>query len=88
LLATLRGQETLVTRLGHMGGDVESLGAEGYVVTYSGGSTAGSDYRAIGSGPLETSSDYRDAGGRPQETEAVHRGTKAAEETSNSDDRV
>ncbi|GJZ35249.1 reverse transcriptase domain-containing protein [Tanacetum coccineum] len=52
----------------------------GYVVTHSGGSTIGSDYRAIGSGSQETSSNYRDAGGRPQETEAD-------EVTSNSDDR-
>ncbi|GJW53871.1 hypothetical protein Tco_0097956 [Tanacetum coccineum] len=46
------------------------------------------DYRATGSGPQETSGDYRDASGRPQEIEAVHRGTEAAEETSDSDDRV
>ncbi|GKF46873.1 hypothetical protein Tco_0136675, partial [Tanacetum coccineum] len=60
----------------------------GYVVTYSGGNTAGNDYRATGSRPQETGGDYRDAGGRPQETVAVHRGTEAAEETSDSDDRV
>ncbi|GJY02773.1 hypothetical protein Tco_0360925 [Tanacetum coccineum] len=36
----------------------------------------------------ETGADYRDAGGGPQETGAVHRGTKTAEETSDSDDRV
>ncbi|GKF23357.1 hypothetical protein Tco_0075679, partial [Tanacetum coccineum] len=32
--------------------------------------------------------DYRDAGGRSQEGEAVHRGTEAAEENSDLDDRV
>ncbi|GJU42628.1 putative reverse transcriptase domain-containing protein [Tanacetum coccineum] len=36
----------------------------------------------------EAGGDYRDAGGRSQEAEAVHRGTKAAEETSDLDDRV
>ncbi|GKC66156.1 reverse transcriptase domain-containing protein, partial [Tanacetum coccineum] len=36
----------------------------------------------------ETGGDYRDAGGRPQEAKAVHKGTKAAEETSDSDDRA
>ncbi|GKD60081.1 hypothetical protein Tco_1297590, partial [Tanacetum coccineum] len=61
---------------------------EGYVVTYSGGSTASSDYRATSSGPQEIGSDYRDAGGEPQETGAVHRGTKTTEETSDLDDRV
>ncbi|GJU96194.1 hypothetical protein Tco_1320950 [Tanacetum coccineum] len=60
----------------------------GYVVTYSGGSTAGSDYRATGSRPQEIGGDYKDVGGRPQETEAVHRGTEAAKETSDSDDRA
>ncbi|GJX75996.1 hypothetical protein Tco_0322807, partial [Tanacetum coccineum] len=35
--------------------------SEGYVVTYSGGSTAGSDYRATGSRPQEAGGDYRDA---------------------------
>ncbi|GKF72708.1 hypothetical protein Tco_0208822 [Tanacetum coccineum] len=50
--------------------------------------TAGSDYRATGSGSQETRGDYRDAGGRPQETGAVYRGTESAEETSDSDDRV
>ncbi|GKE52677.1 hypothetical protein Tco_1487833, partial [Tanacetum coccineum] len=48
--------------------------------------TAGSDYRAIGSRPQETSGHYRDAGGKPQETEAAHRGSEAAEETSDSGD--
>ncbi|GKB90326.1 reverse transcriptase domain-containing protein [Tanacetum coccineum] len=38
--------------------------------------------------PQEIGGDYRDVGGRPQETEAAHRGTKAAEETSDSGDRV
>ncbi|GKE53307.1 hypothetical protein Tco_1488463 [Tanacetum coccineum] len=56
--------------------------------THACGSTAGNDYRAIGSEPQETSGDYRDAGGGPQETGAVHRGTKTAEETSDLDDRV
>ncbi|GKC34785.1 hypothetical protein Tco_1047169 [Tanacetum coccineum] len=51
------------------------------------GSTAGSDYRATGSGPQETSGDYKDVGSRPQEIGAVHRGTKTAEETLNTDDR-
>ncbi|GKF55217.1 hypothetical protein Tco_0165557, partial [Tanacetum coccineum] len=32
--------------------------------------------------------DYRDDGGRSQEAKAVHRDTKAAEEASDSDDRV
>ncbi|GJT74810.1 hypothetical protein Tco_1041535 [Tanacetum coccineum] len=50
--------------------------------------TAGSDYRATDSRPQETGGDYKDANDRPQEREAVHRGTKAAEETSDSDDRV
>ncbi|GJZ25595.1 putative reverse transcriptase domain-containing protein [Tanacetum coccineum] len=59
----------------------------GYVVTYSGGSTSGSDYRATGNGPQETGGDYRDASGGPQETGAVHRGTKTAEETSDLDDK-
>ncbi|GJU83466.1 hypothetical protein Tco_1285831 [Tanacetum coccineum] len=73
---------------------VDMLGApatddtEGYVFTYSGGSTAGSNYRATGSRPQETSGDYRDAGDRPQETGAVHRGTETAEETLDSDDRL
>ncbi|GKA11012.1 hypothetical protein Tco_0690445, partial [Tanacetum coccineum] len=60
----------------------------GYVVTYSGGSTAASDYKATSSRPQETGGDYRDAGGRPHEIEAVHKGTEAAEETSKSNDRV
>ncbi|GKD63727.1 hypothetical protein Tco_1305835 [Tanacetum coccineum] len=34
----------------------------------TGGSTAGSDYRVIGSGPQETGSDFRVAGGELQET--------------------
>ncbi|GKE91325.1 hypothetical protein Tco_1572420, partial [Tanacetum coccineum] len=46
------------------------------------------DYKAIGSRPQEAGGDYKDAGGRSQEAEAVHRGTKAAEEASNLDDRV
>ncbi|GKD87137.1 hypothetical protein Tco_1358291 [Tanacetum coccineum] len=50
-------------------------------------STVGSDYRATSSKPQETGDDYRDAGGGPQETRAVHKGTKAAEETSDPDDR-
>ncbi|GJX10832.1 hypothetical protein Tco_0200691 [Tanacetum coccineum] len=65
--------------------DVEQ--SDGYVITYSSSSTTGSDYKATGRRPQETSGDYKDAGGRPQETEAVHRGTEAAKETSNSDDR-
>ncbi|GJV30262.1 hypothetical protein Tco_1386710 [Tanacetum coccineum] len=68
--------------------DTDEICTRGYVVMYSGGSTTCSDYRAIGSRPQETGGDYRDAGGRPQETEVVHRGTEAAEETSDSDDRV
>ncbi|GKA60120.1 hypothetical protein Tco_0759433 [Tanacetum coccineum] len=36
----------------------------------------------------EAGGDYKDAGGRSQEAEAVHRGTEAAKEASNSDDRV
>ncbi|GJT76089.1 hypothetical protein Tco_1042814 [Tanacetum coccineum] len=50
--------------------------------------TAGSDYRAIGSRPQEAGGDYKDASGRSQEAEAVHRGAKADEEASDSDDRV
>ncbi|GKC92716.1 hypothetical protein Tco_1158158 [Tanacetum coccineum] len=50
--------------------------------------TAGSDYKATSSRPQEAGGDYKDAGGRPQEAEAVHRGTKAAKETSDLDDRV
>ncbi|GKF79685.1 hypothetical protein Tco_0235253 [Tanacetum coccineum] len=46
------------------------------------------DYKATDNKPQETSGDYRDAGSRPQEAEVVHRGTEAAEETSDSDDRV
>ncbi|GJT26638.1 hypothetical protein Tco_0906913 [Tanacetum coccineum] len=38
--------------------------------------------------PQEADDDYKDVGGRSQEAEAVHRGTKAAEETSDLDDRV
>ncbi|GJR07768.1 reverse transcriptase domain-containing protein [Tanacetum coccineum] len=68
--------------------DTDEIYTRGYVVTYSGGNTAGSDYRAISSRPQETGGDYRDAGGRPHKTEAAHRGTEAAEETSDSDDRV
>ncbi|GJZ28200.1 hypothetical protein Tco_0572847 [Tanacetum coccineum] len=50
--------------------------------------SAVSDYRATSSRPQEAGGDYRDAGGRSQETEAVHKGTEAAEETLESDDRV
>ncbi|GKE66743.1 hypothetical protein Tco_1520904, partial [Tanacetum coccineum] len=35
----------------------------------------------------QTGGDYRDAGGRPQETGAIHRGTKAAKETLDPNDR-
>ncbi|GJW87141.1 reverse transcriptase domain-containing protein, partial [Tanacetum coccineum] len=59
-----------------------------YVVTYLGGSTAGSDYRATGSRPQEAGGDYRDAGCRSQEAKSVHRGTEAVEETSSLDDRA
>ncbi|GJS28836.1 hypothetical protein Tco_0489456 [Tanacetum coccineum] len=38
--------------------------------------------------PQEADDDYKDVGGRSQEAEAVHRGTKAAEETSDLDDRA
>ncbi|GJT17751.1 hypothetical protein Tco_0876457 [Tanacetum coccineum] len=41
------------------------LDDKGYVVTYSGGSTACSDYRATGSGPQKIGGDYKDAGGGP-----------------------
>ncbi|GJY15953.1 copia protein [Tanacetum coccineum] len=68
--------------------DKDEIYTRGYVVTYSGGSIAGSDYRATGSRPQEEGDDYRDVGGRPQEAEAVHGGIEAAEETSDSDDRV
>ncbi|GKE37241.1 hypothetical protein Tco_1460646 [Tanacetum coccineum] len=47
-----------------------------------------SDYRVVGSGPQETGGNYRVAGSGPQETGIVHFGTKAAEETSDQDDRV
>ncbi|GKE71814.1 hypothetical protein Tco_1529886, partial [Tanacetum coccineum] len=50
--------------------------------------TTGTDYKATSSRPQEAGGDYRDASGRSQEKEAAHRGTEAAEETSNSDDRV
>ncbi|GJR09466.1 hypothetical protein Tco_0792118 [Tanacetum coccineum] len=53
-----------------------------------GSSTVGSYYRATSSRPQEACDDYRDVGGRSQEAEAVHRGTEAAEETSDSDDKV
>ncbi|GKD61925.1 putative reverse transcriptase domain-containing protein [Tanacetum coccineum] len=66
---------------------VDMPGAPATDDTELGGSTAGSDYRATGSGPQETSGDYKDVGSRPQEIGAVHRGTKTAEETSNTDDR-
>ncbi|GJY06212.1 putative reverse transcriptase domain-containing protein [Tanacetum coccineum] len=56
-------------------------------LTYLGGRTAGSDYRATCSGPQETSGDYRDVGDRPQETGAVHRGTETAEELHTQDDK-
>ncbi|GJW15364.1 putative reverse transcriptase domain-containing protein [Tanacetum coccineum] len=59
-----------------------------YVATYHSVSLAVSDYRAIGSRPQEAGGDYRDVGGRSQEAEAVYRGTKAAKETSDSDDRA
>ncbi|GKC04991.1 putative reverse transcriptase domain-containing protein, partial [Tanacetum coccineum] len=52
-----------------------------------GGSTAGSDYRVIGSGPQETRGDYRDAGSGPQETGTLHWGTKTAKEALDLDDR-
>ncbi|GJV78249.1 hypothetical protein Tco_1509833 [Tanacetum coccineum] len=45
------------------------------------------DYRATGSRPQEVGGDYKDVGGRSQEAEAVHRGTEAAEEASDLDDR-
>ncbi|GJW98555.1 hypothetical protein Tco_0180363 [Tanacetum coccineum] len=49
------------------------LMAEVYVIRRtSGGSTAGSDYRVIGSGPQETGGDYRDASSELQETDTVH----------------
>ncbi|GJR81541.1 hypothetical protein Tco_0152326 [Tanacetum coccineum] len=64
------------------------MNPRGYVVTYSGGSTAGSDYRAIGSRPHKAGGDYKYAGGRSQEAETFHRGTEAAKEASDSDDRV
>ncbi|GKG21877.1 hypothetical protein Tco_0384472, partial [Tanacetum coccineum] len=57
-------------------------------VAYSGGSTVGNDYRATGSRPQETGGDYKDVDGRPREAEPVHKGTEAAEETSDLDDRV
>ncbi|GKF58997.1 hypothetical protein Tco_0175783, partial [Tanacetum coccineum] len=50
-------------------------------------SSAVSDYRATCNRLQEAGGDYRDAGGRSQETEAVNRGTEAAEETLDSDDR-
>ncbi|GJX69818.1 reverse transcriptase domain-containing protein [Tanacetum coccineum] len=46
------------------------------------------DYRATGSKPQEAGDDYRDAFGKSQEEEAVHRGTEAAKEASDSNDRV
>ncbi|GKE72029.1 hypothetical protein Tco_1530101, partial [Tanacetum coccineum] len=49
--------------------------------------TASSDYRATSGRSQETGSDYRDVGGTPQEIKAFHRGTEAAEETSDSYDR-
>ncbi|GJR61350.1 putative reverse transcriptase domain-containing protein [Tanacetum coccineum] len=67
--------------------DTDEIYTRGYVVMYSGGSTVGSDYRATGSRPQEAGGDYRDAGGKLQEAEAVHRGTKAAKEASDSDER-
>ncbi|GKC39930.1 hypothetical protein Tco_1052314 [Tanacetum coccineum] len=68
--------------------DIDEIYMRCYVVTYLGGSTTGSDYKATASGPQETGGDYRDAGDGPHETGAVHRGTKTTEETSDSDDRV
>ncbi|GJV65394.1 hypothetical protein Tco_1476222, partial [Tanacetum coccineum] len=53
-----------------------------------GGSTAGSDYRATSSRLQEAGCDYRDAGGISQEAEVVHRGTEAAKEASDLNDRV
>ncbi|GJR28701.1 hypothetical protein Tco_1104933 [Tanacetum coccineum] len=38
--------------------------------------------------PQDVGGDYKDAGGRSQEAKAVYRGTEAAEEASDSDDRV
>ncbi|GJV61491.1 reverse transcriptase domain-containing protein, partial [Tanacetum coccineum] len=68
--------------------DTDEIYTRGYVVTYSGGSTTSSDYRATSNRPQEVGGDYKDASGRSQEAEAVHRGTEAVEETSNSNDRV
>ncbi|GKE78401.1 hypothetical protein Tco_1544521 [Tanacetum coccineum] len=48
----------------------------------------GSVYRATSSRPQEVGGDYRDAGSRSQEAEAIHRGSEAAEETSDLDDIV
>ncbi|GKC03152.1 putative reverse transcriptase domain-containing protein, partial [Tanacetum coccineum] len=67
--------------------DTNEICTRGYVATYHNVSSAGSDYRATGSRPQEVGGDYRDAGGRSQEAEAIHRGTEAAKETSDSDDR-
>ncbi|GKE62599.1 hypothetical protein Tco_1512966, partial [Tanacetum coccineum] len=45
------------------------------------------DYRVAGSGPQETGGDYRVAGSEPHKIGIIHRGTKAAEETSDPYDR-
>ncbi|GJV30045.1 putative reverse transcriptase domain-containing protein [Tanacetum coccineum] len=52
----------------------------GYVITYSGGSTAGSDYRAIGSRLQEAGGDYRDVGGRSKEPPKVQQTTSCTKE--------
>ncbi|GJR24987.1 reverse transcriptase domain-containing protein [Tanacetum coccineum] len=67
--------------------DTNEIYVRGYAIMYYGIGTAGSNYRVTGSGPQEIGGDYRDAGSGPQETGIVHRGTKAAEETSDPDDR-
>ncbi|GJY67607.1 hypothetical protein Tco_0469845, partial [Tanacetum coccineum] len=68
--------------------DTDEIYMRGYVVTYPGGSTVGSDYRATGSRPHKAGGDYRDASGRSQEAEVVHRGTEATKEASDLNDRV
>ncbi|GJZ27588.1 hypothetical protein Tco_0572235 [Tanacetum coccineum] len=51
---------------------IDEIYTRGYVITYSGGSTGGSDYRVTSSGPQETGGNYRVASSGPQETGTVH----------------
>ncbi|GJX35261.1 reverse transcriptase domain-containing protein [Tanacetum coccineum] len=63
-----------------VGQDTDEIYTRGYVITYYGIGSVGSDYRVTGSGPQETSSDFRVTSGGPQETgiETIDQGIVAA----------